>query len=80
MCAGRLLRKGWSSQSKDNGVQLCHGDRDIASQDLWNGTTKTRIDKGESRDGSVGYLSRCVEEPEHVLKEWWHIVIQWLST
>lgn len=29
MCAGRLLRKGWSVQSKENGLQLCHGDRDI---------------------------------------------------
>lgn len=32
MCAGRLLRKGWSIQTKDNGLQLCHGDRDIAIQ------------------------------------------------
>ena len=32
MCAGRLLRKGrkgWSIQSKEDGLQLCHADRDI---------------------------------------------------
>lgn len=56
MCAGRLLRKGWSVQSKDNGLQLCHGDRDIAIQiDLWSGTTHE-----EARENRVmvlrGYL------------------------
>ena len=29
ICAGRLLRRGWSIQSKEDSLQLCHTERDI---------------------------------------------------
>ena len=79
ICAGRLLRRGWSIQSKEDSLQLCHTERDIIipiSNERHSLQFEARIYGIEQKNGKEveekrvmvlrGYLSRYVEELEFV--------------